>query len=418
MKRHKITKRRIPVPGAPGIYREKNFYYVTKRKGSKSTEEIPRSTKFPLSTHVDKMKAWQARAEAELLEELPRAAREGTIAADVAEMLTMIEEGQRADFTSLMQHWIESPLGSLHRHELTRRDIRKQRTAWKDGGAAASSVNHRVRALRRFYDLMDGEDTPHPTDRIKKLREPKPLQRGIPMEAVRLILAAIPDRGRAARFGKRGTVSHTKIRLTLMAYTGAPPAQLERLEKGHVDLLGCLSPDGVSMLGGRVFLTPRRKGEGSDGVWVGPLFPEAVAAFVAFGAANLWGKKFSRSSMGKAWKGAIRRITERLTLEAMHSGDRAPLDAWLHVLPPKCHPYDLRHSFGTFAYKVTGDLRAVAELMQHSNLETTKRYTGAAVSERVAAAMAKMHEHLHGAPPPTPTKKRGRGALALVKKTG
>ena len=60
----------------------------------------------------------------------------------------------------------------------------------------------------------------------------------------------------------------------------------------------------------------------------------------------------------------------------------------------------------------------MAELMQHSNLETTKRYTGAAVSERVAAAMAKMHEHLHGAPPPTPTKKRGRGALALVKKTG
>jgi integrase len=85
----------------------------------------------------------------------------------------------------------------------------------------------------------------------------------------------------------------------------------------------------------------------------------------------------------------------------------------LEALPPNCRPYDLRHSFGDELYRVTGDLGAVGEILQHASLETTKRYTARAVSGRVATAFAKMSEANApaAAPPPTPAQQR----LRLVK---
>jgi integrase len=376
-------KRRIVI--APGIYREQNFFVATKRMGSTVTGEDSRRKKFDLETPLAKMLAWQARAQAELLDDLPSAPREGTIAGDVEKFLCMIPEGRtREDFADLLQHWINSPLGAEHRHELTREAIIGQRSRWVEAGAAAVTVNHRLRALRALYNGLDGPTVPHPTDKIPNVKGPARTPRGIPMDVVETILAELPDHGRAERFGTWPDVSLTKIRLSVIAWTGIPPVQLERLQARHLDLSQC-----VDRRGARVYLQPRRKAKGSPGAWV-KLLPQAVEAFEQFSAANLWGKPFSRSSMGKSWKGAIRRITERLSTEYKRTKDRTALDAWLHAIPPHCRPYDLRHSFGTEAYRITGDLRAVAELLQHADLETTKQYTGGAVSERVSSAIDKM----------------------------
>jgi len=50
-------------------------------------------------------------------------------------------------------------------------------------------------------------------------------------------------------------------------------------------------------------------------------------------------------------------------------------------------PYDLRHSFGTAIYRATGDLKITKELMGHSAIRMTERYTLAAVPQRRTAAM-------------------------------
>ena len=377
---------------APGIYRERNWYWATKRIGSKATTEIGERKKFDLHTPIDHMLAWQARTTADLLDELPRGPREGSLASDVPTFLATVPEGnKRNDFAMLLKHWCESPLGTKHRQLLKRDEIITQRSVWLSRGVSVISVNHRMRALRALYDALDGPTTPHPTYKIGNLTPPKYAPRGIPMHYVAAILAEIPDRGRGERFGTRGTVSHTKIRLTLMAYTGIPPVQLERLQARDVDFSQC-----VDRRGGRVYLQPRRKAKGAAGAWV-KLFPEAVDAFQQFAAANLWGQSFSRSSMGKSWKGAIRRITKRLAADYKRTKDRTKLDAWERAIPPKCRPYDLRHSFGTLAYLVTGDLRAVAELLQHAELETTKQYTGGAVSERVSRAIDQMVDQMDAA---------------------
>jgi integrase len=207
------------------------------------------------------------------------------------------------------------------------------------------------------------------------------------------ILAAIPDRGRAARFGTRPDYSELKIRLTIMAWTGIPPIQLERLRPRDVDFVQ-----------GRMYLQPRRKGKGSPGAWVA-LLPDAIDAFREYARVGLWGRSFSRSSMAKSWKGAIKRVTADLEREAAKTNDRTVVDTFRDAIPPRCRPYDLRHTFATEAYRVTGDLRAVAELLQHANLETTKRYTGGAVSERVTSAIAKM-AHASQGPRTTPAAPR------------
>jgi len=92
--------------------------------------------------------------------------------------------------------------------------------------------------------------------------------------------------------------------------------------------------------------------------------------------------------MGKTWRVGIARATKAAERHAAETGDRSWLEE-LDNLPPRCHPYDLRHSFGSEMYRQTGDIRAVAELLQHATLDMTKRYTKGAVSERVSDAITK-----------------------------
>jgi integrase len=205
-------------------------------------------------------------------------------------------------------------------------------------------------------------------------------------------------------------VSHTKLRLKVFAWTGAAPATIERLTRRHLDLAR-----------GQIYLTPRRKGAGAAGSWQ-PLLPEAVDALRDWMDAGLLGTKGSASSMGKTWRVGIKIATAKARQIATETGDRSWLEA-LAALPPNCKPYDLRHSFGDELYRRTGDIRAVGEALQHASLDTTKRYTASAVSDRLADAIAKMSAAIAAAPkfpgstaaPTPPPPARG---LRLVKRGG
>jgi integrase len=399
-------KRRLTIE--EGIYRDRDFLVAIVRDGERYGLP-PQRAKYELGTPLPRIRAWRMRTKAEVLESierLPRGAHAGSLAADVPVFLQLLPEGRRRqDFAFLLQHWIDCPLGSYSRHDMSREEILAQRSRWLEQGAKVITVNHRFRALRALYHGLDGVDMPNPTDKIKYLRPPRREHRFIPIPYVVDILAAIPDRGRAVKDGKRPAHSETKIRLSIMAWTGIPPAQLQRLRPRDIDLAK-----------GLMYLQPRRKGTGTPGVWV-ELMPQAVDAFTAYASVGLWGRAFSRSSMSKSWNGAIRRVTATLEREALKTNDRTAVDAFTDAIPPQCRPYDLRHSFATDVYRRTGDLGAVAELLQHADLATTQIYTGGAVSERVSSAIAKMrqaHQGLTVTPPAAPPLKRGRGRLHIV----
>jgi integrase len=124
-------------------------------------------------------------------------------------------------------------------------------------------------------------------------------------------------------------------------------------------------------------------------VWA-DLLPPALEALRDYDRAGLWGRSFSRSSMHGSYRRAVINTRKALIAEAEQTGDRTMLEQFLEAVPENSYPYDTRHSFLTDAYRQTGDLAAVAELGQHASLDTTERYTKAAVPERVAAAIDKM----------------------------
>jgi integrase len=298
----------------------------------------------------------------------------------------------------VLAHWTASPLGARARASISRLDLLAQRSRWLESGAAAATVNKRLSRLRKLYHALDGADVPAPTDRITFLREPKHEPRDIPTRIVSLILDSLTGHGRAERGQERPAVSVTAIRLRVLAWTGIPPATLARVRPRDLDLAHA-----------QIYLRPRRKGHGADGSWI-TLIPPAVDALRAFAAANLFGRPYSNSSIGKTWRVAIARATKTAAQYAQDTGDPSWITDMAN-LPPRCKPYDLRHSFGSEMYRRTGDIRAVSELLQHATLDMTKRYTVGAVSERVRDAIAKATPAYTNIPkiPPAPR-------MRLVKK--
>jgi len=393
---------------AAGIWREGDHLYAEARIGNaRDGRQQRRRARFEIGTDLRTMHAWQHGAKAELMAAAPVRPERGTLAADVPIYLATLPEGSyKADSVGILAHWIASPHGARSRHALTRLDVIAQISAWLDAGAAVATCNRRLSRLRKLYHALDGPTTPNPTTAITFLREPEREARDLPMRVVQLILESLPDRGRGERGGARPTISETKLRLRVMAWTGIAPATLRRVRPRDLDFPGS-----------RIYLRPRRKGKGADGAWV-TLLPPAVDALREFVAAGLCGKPWSRSSLRKTWHVGIARATKAAAQIAADTGD----DTWtrdLAHLPPHCKPYDLRHSFASEMYRVTGDIRAVSELLQHADLETTKRYTKGAVSERVQAAIRSATAaftnipRIPGAPAPAPPKKPGR-PLRLV----
>jgi len=264
---------------APGIWREGTALIAEVRIGSTRDGSQARAReRFALGTNVDTIKAWQHRAKSDLLLTSPTKYARGTLAGDIPIYLATLPDGDyRTESGQIFAHWIACPLGARPRAEITRLDVMAQIARWLDAGAAVNTCNKRLSRLRKFFQGLDGVTSPNPTDAIKFMREPESEPRDIAPRLVNLILASMPDLGRAERFGTRPTVSHTKLRLTVMAWTGLPPATLHRMRARDLDLAHA-----------RIYIRPRRKGKGAPGAWVSVL-PPAVDALRAYVAAGLVG---------------------------------------------------------------------------------------------------------------------------------
>jgi integrase len=318
------------------------------------------------------------------------------------------------DYKYLLPHWQRSPVGAYPAIHVPRLAIKTQIADWLTAGVSPSAINSRKRVLgdvlrvelereRAKRRTPDADDVIVPTALIKNVRPRELEARGIDMPILLRILDALPDHGRAVKGGTRPAYSETKIRLTVMAWTGLSQKSLTRLERRHVNFDK-----------GRIFLPPRKKGQGAPGVWVDAL-PQAIAALRAYDTARLWRRSFSRAAMRKSWMKAVARV--RATLVAAATAPTATdLDRTMHeqfenCVPLNSRPYDVRHSFLTEALRRSGNMRAVQALAQHRDIKTTERYTKGAVPELVSQAIADMRAVW--APEPASTSSRD---LALMEK--
>lgn len=369
----------------------------------------PERARYPLGTDVAVMQAWQLRTEAEMLERAPVVAEKGTLAADAPRWIAMMPEGRRRDdFALNIKYWIHdrvddawaptiTKLGNTRRDKITGDDIDAKIAAWLNAGLSPYTINHRVRALRTVYRDLDGRRAYNPTQGIQKLKGPRREPRDVPIPVIERLIANMPDqgcgiRGQTKATGQpRGAISQTKIRIRVMAWTGAPQMNVERFRDRDIDLTGK-----------RFYYRPRRKGAGADGVWL-DMIPPAVDAFRDFVNAGLVGKTFSRNSMKKAWRGTIRRTFKEVAVEAAQTGDQTFLELLTRCIPPKCRPYDLRHSFLSAIANQSGDPFAVMECGQLSSLAMAQHYTKGVTPARAAAAIATLSARWL---PPVPAKPR------------
>lgn len=258
--------------------------------------------------------------------------QEGTLRADVRSYTAMLTGRSKDDARTLLEHWTKQ-FGDRERHTLTAVELRQYAATWLHKGKplAASTFNHRRQALSSLYRALDGPGGYNPVREIPKHKEIMGAPKALSYDVIRAVFEQMPD-------------TQSRARLKLMAYTGLPQMQIEKLTR-------------QDWQGDRLRVTPRRKGTGAAGRWL-PLSPDAQAALKDFARLKCWGS-FSRSSLCKAWKA---------------------------FGPPGTNPYSLRHSWITELYRRSnGDVIALQQLALHSRLEQTQRYAAAALQDRMNA---------------------------------
>jgi integrase len=362
-----VPRKGDPETLAPFIYVLENRIRVVAKAGGRQRERS-----FPLTADLNVMIGWQLTEKANLLAASPStAAPAGTLKDDAPAYLATLTGQRRKDDAALAAHWLACGLASMPRAEITRSQIKAQMATWQEAGVAANTINHRVRLLRNVYRELDGEDAPNPTDKIRKLPGPEAEARDVPYDLLEAIIAWAPDRGAASAGETRPGVSLSKDRARAMLWTGLPPSILMKVRRVHFNRAAAT-----------LKVQPRRKGRGTKGETI-PLLPEAVNALQAFFDHAADGA-FSTHSFYKWWHRAQQRFIAQLkTLTAEQGGDPATIE-----LVRRIRPYDIRHSFGSEAWRRSKNLLGLKKLMLHARLSTTERYITGVVDEAAASVLA------------------------------
>lgn len=277
-----------------------------------------------------------------------------------------------------IMQWVDE-FGDRDRHGIQPYEIRAVRDRWLTVGPklirktingasqlvavaeplAASTVNHRLRALSNLYTVLDGKRAKNPVrDDVPEADEPHGIPRSLDYDTLRQIIDAMPERGRGDKGHARPTFSSAKLCVRCLAWSGIMPKELHAIIKAERATPG----SAIHRDDALIVVPPRRKGHGAPGRIV-PLGPEGMAAF---------GELVSKIEHV--------RFDTRGTLRAWHAASKAVLGHTVRL-------YDLRHSFVTAVTKATKDLRLAGKLAGHVKASTTDRYAMAALLPTLRAGI-------------------------------
>ncbi len=285
--------------------------------------------------------------------------RSGTIAADVAAYLDARQAMRSiADRTHHLEEWRDALGAHKSRLDVTPFDVRRVLEQWaREKKLKPASLNRRRTALMSFYTVID-PDGYNPARRVARWREH--------VEPFRLpnrsdVLTVIANIGVDKNRKDRGEVlkgAKTRARLSVLAWTAWPAAQLMRLKRTDVNFRARTA-----------LIRGRQKGAGTRDTIL-PLLPQAVAALREMKRLDAWGP-FSTSAMHSS----VARTCKKLGLTP-----------W--------HPYALRHLLLSEIAALARDDRAVAELGMHTSPAQTRRYTESTVPRRLTDALKAVAEKL------------------------
>ena len=295
-----------------------------------------RERHYPLDTDIGKIRNWIDETRLALRKRPRPGAQRHTLKADGRVYLARAEIRALGSYKSRVceiEAWYPA-LGDRRRDELTRGDIEAVRGAWLDAGVAPKTINHRTRALRHLYRVLDGSRAETPCDDIPKLKEPPPNPQFVPVRKLREV-------------AKKLTNPKTRARFMVLAATGQRPAQLKRALRIDVNLRK------------RVWLVRPAKGGNPIPVF---LTSDMVAAWRAFIAADAWGA-FDGSDYAKQLYAA----------------------GWPRHVPP----YNAKHTVAITLAESDAEWEDIRDWFGQTDVKTTRIYTGV-VLKRLKATGRKL----------------------------
>lgn len=215
---------------------------------------------------------------------------------------------------------------------------------------AKTSIARRLAALRSFYKFLFrkglvGADV---AERVPLPRAEKRLPRHLSLEETEKLLAA-PEAASALGLRNRAI-------LELLYSTGLRVAELAALDTDDIAEIPESEGGTLRILG---------KGRKERIVVCGATARRAVAEYLArreeFGPEEQESALFLNSRGGRLTVRSIERMVETVARSA--------------GLPGDVTPHTLRHSFATHLLANGADLRVIQELLGHSSLSTTQKYT-------------------------------------------
>lgn len=265
-------------------------------------------------------------------------------------------EAYRGDLEDALKCWgSERSIGTIERS-----DVRRFLADLSSRGLGPRTLGRRLAALRSFFRYLIREEivTVNPARGVMAPRTEKNLPRYLTEdEAGRLLDGEF----RADPVGARD-----RAMLEIFYSTGARIAEIAALDLDDLDLEG----ESVRLLG---------KGSKERMALIGG---EARASLDAW--LSVRGELAAR---GERALFVNARDGRRLSIRGM----RLVLSGHLHRVSPECaHPHAIRHSFATHLLNNGADLRSVQELLGHSSLSTTQRYTHVSI-QRLKSQHKKAH---------------------------
>lgn len=215
---------------------------------------------------------------------------------------------------------------------------------------ALSSVQQELSAIRHFYSWLIEEDVAriNPTTGYQLKRSPRPLPSIADVDLLTQLLdQEMPDTPEQARLWLRD-----KAMFELLYSSGLRVGELVALDTADVDLADL-----------RVRVTG--KGNKTRIVPIGNKAADAIKRYLPH--RNLWLEQqdsalFISEKLGTRL--STRAVQQRLKVAAKRAG-----------IAQNLYPHLLRHCFASHMLSGSGDLRAVQEMLGHSDISTTQIYT-------------------------------------------
>lgn len=222
--------------------------------------------------------------------------------------------------------------------------------ASREGGLAIRSIQRQLSSVRRFYDWLvrSNEAGAHPAHgyQLKRVRQDLPQVLDVDLMQ-QLLDSPAPEEAKAALLWSRD-----KAVLELFYSSGLRLAELANVRLGDLDLAAGL----ITVVG---------KGRKTRILPVGRMAITAIRHWLTQ-RPNL-AKPNSESWLFLSQQG--RQLSPRsIQARLVHQAERVGLDRRLY-------PHLLRHSFASHLLESSHDLRAVQELLGHSDIRATQIYT-------------------------------------------